>query len=235
MVADAGFLGEPFAARRLEDLRRGEALVEQRTRLPVDRRLAFGALACALVTCVIGLYYTGDSGPRAFDTSIKNVLDAHLADHRELLRFLVLSTQPYVLLPVIVLIVTVCAIGGRRQDAVLAALGPAVAVSANTWVLKPLFDRQNEGLLAYPSGHTVSLVSTLAVLTLLARPGATTGIVIAIGALLLTAAGIGMIGLGFHYFTDIVGGTFFAVAVVFALRLAISRLSTHPSREQSTG
>ena len=235
MVADAGFLGEPFEARRLEDLRRGEALVEQRTRLPVDRRLAFGALACALVTCVIGLYYTGGSGPRAFDTSIKNVLDAHLADHRELLRFLVLSTQPYVLLPVIVLIVTVCAIGGRRQDAVLAALGPAVAVSANTWVLKPLFDRQNEGLLAYPSGHTVSLVSTLAVLTLLARPGATTGIVIAIGALLLTAAGIGMIGLGFHYFTDIVGGTFFAVAVVFALRLAISRLSTHPSREPSTG
>jgi membrane-associated phospholipid phosphatase len=59
--------------------------------------------------------------------------------------------------------------------------------------------------------------------------------VIAISALLLTAAGIGMVGLGFHYFTDIVGGTFFAIAVVFALRLAISRLSTHPSREPSTG
>jgi membrane-associated phospholipid phosphatase len=210
-------------------------LVEQDAPLPVDRRLVFGAVACALVAGVLGLYYAGDSGPRAFDTSINNLVDAPLGGHLELLRFLVLPTQPYVLVPVIVLTVIACLVGGRRADAALAAVGPAVAVSVNTWGLKPLFDRQHDGYLAYPSGHTVALVSTLAVLTLLARPGAATGIVIAAGVLLLSAAGIGMIGLGFHYFTDIVGGVCFAVAVVFALRLAISRFSTRPAREPSTG
>jgi membrane-associated phospholipid phosphatase len=108
-------------------------------------------------------------------------------------------------------------------------------LAANTWVLKPLFDRQNDGYLVYPSGHTVSLVSTLAVLVLLARPGVARWIVVAVGAVLLIAAGTGMIGLGYHYFTDVVGGTFFAVAVVCAMRFATSRLSPRPSPAPSSG
>ncbi|HEV7973274.1 phosphatase PAP2 family protein [Amycolatopsis sp.] len=214
-------------------------MVDQRTRPPAQRQLAVVAVLCALATLAIGLYYAGDTGPRGFDASIKASLDTHLAGSRDLLTFLVLSTQPYVLIPVILLVIVVCLVLGRRRDALLALLGPAVSVSANTWILKPLFDRQSigfgiEGTLAYPSGHTVSLVSTLAVLALLARPGPATAVISAMGAILLIAAAVGMIELGYHYFTDIAGGTFFAVAVVFALRILIGRLSPRPSRERSS-
>jgi membrane-associated phospholipid phosphatase len=208
-------------------------LVELRTRLSPEWRLAIGAVAGALVMCVLGLYYGGHTGPGALDAGVQGAIDSQLGDHPGLLHALVLPTQPYVLLPVIALAIVVCLLAHRRRDAALAALGPAVAVAANTWALKPLFDRQNNGFLAYPSGHTVSLVSTLTVLVLLARPGALRGAVVAVGAALLVVAGIGMIGLDYHYFTDIVGGTFFAVAVVCALRLAVlglatSRLSPRP-------
>jgi membrane-associated phospholipid phosphatase len=73
------------------------------------------------------------------------------------------------------------------------------------------------------------------VLVLLARPVAARWIVVAVGAVLLIGAGTGMIGLGYHYFTDVVGGTFFAVAVVCAMRLATSRLSPRPSPAPSSG
>jgi membrane-associated phospholipid phosphatase len=215
-------------------------LVDQRTRPPVQRPLAAVAVICALAALAMGLYYAGDTGPRGFDTSIKNALDTRLAGSRDLLTFLVVSTQPYVLVPLIVLVIAVCLAVGRRRDALLAALGPAIALSANTWILKPLFDRQSigfgiEGTLAYPSGHTVSLVSTLVVLALLARPGLATAMVTAMGTVLLIAAAVGMIELGYHYFTDIVGGTFFAVAVVFTLQILIGRLSPRPSPARSAG
>ena len=157
---------------------------------------------------------------------------------RDFLTFLVLSTQPYVLVPAILLVAAVCLAARRRRDALLAVAGPSIAISLNTWALKPLFDREATGpgvanTLAYPSGHTVSLVSTLVVLTLLARPGVATAVTAVIGAVLLAAAGLGMIGLGYHYFTDIVGGTLFATAEVFALRLAIS--PSRPGPVPSTG
>jgi membrane-associated phospholipid phosphatase len=215
-------------------------LVDQRTRPPAQRQLAVVAVLCAMAMLAMGLYYAGDTGPRGFDASIKASLDTRLAGSRDLLTFLVLSTQPYVLIPVILLVVVACLVLRRRRDALLALAGPAVAISANTWILKPLFDRQSigfgiEGTLAYPSGHTVSLVSTLTVLALLARPGLPTAVVSAMGAVLLVAAAVGMIELGYHYFTDIAGGTFFAVAVVFALRILIGRLSPRPSRVPSDG
>jgi membrane-associated phospholipid phosphatase len=210
----------------------------QRTRVRVDRRLAVPAVICALAALAIGLHYAGDVGPRGFDASIKSGVDAQLAGSRELLNFLVLPTQPYVLVPVILLVAAVCLAARRRRDALLAVAGPAITISANTWVLKPLFDRKATGpgvanTLAYPSGHTVSLVSTLVVLALLARPGVATLVTTVMGAVLLAAAGLGMIGLGYHYFTDIAGGTLFAVAAIFALRLAISR--PRPARAPSTG
>jgi membrane-associated phospholipid phosphatase len=210
----------------------------QRTRVPVDRRLAVAAVLCAVAALALGLHYAGDVGPRGFDASIKTAVDAHLADSRDFLTFLVLSTQPYVLVPVILLVAAVCLAVRRRRDALLTVAGPAIAISINTWALKPLFDREATGpgvanTLAYPSGHTVSLVSTLVVLALLARPGVATAVTTVMGAVLLAAAGLGMIGLGYHYFTDIVGGTLFAIAEVFALRLAIS--PSRPGPEPSTG
>jgi membrane-associated phospholipid phosphatase len=168
------------------------------------------AVACALLTVALGLPFAGDRGvgEAAWFTGLPHGL----------LRVLVLPTEPYVLVPVIALVVAWCLRSGRRRDAVFTALAPALAVAANTWVLKPLFDRWKGDTLVYPSGHTVSMVATVVVLLVLTTGRART-IIAATGAVLLVAVTIGMIGLGYHYLTDVIGGTLFAVAVVLALRV----------------
>jgi membrane-associated phospholipid phosphatase len=115
----------------------------------------------------------------------------------------------------------------RPWDALFSLLGPAIAVAANTWLLKPLFDRWKGDTLVYPSGHTVSLVATLVVIFVLARART---VVAAVGAVLLIGATIGMIGLGYHYLTDIIGGTLFAVAAVLAAHSLLTRLVHARSR-----
>lgn len=135
---------------------------------------------------------------------------------------LVLPTEPYVLLPALALLAAWCLYESRPWDAMFVVLAPALALAANTWVLKPLFDRWKNDTLVYPSGHTVSLVATLVVVFVLVH-GRARAITAAVGAALLASATIGMVGLGYHYVTDIVGGTFFAVFAVLALRRATTR------------
>lgn len=143
-----------------------------------------------------------------------------------LMAVLLLPTQVYVLVPVMVLTVGWCALRGRRHETVFAAAGIVIPVALNTWVVKPLFDHPLHDYLAYPSGHTVSLVSTLTVLVLLAHRR----IPAAIAAFVVTvAAGIGLVGFGFHFPGDVVGGACFAVAAVLTLSLVMTRLWPAPS------
>ncbi|WP_160148745.1 phosphatase PAP2 family protein [Amycolatopsis alkalitolerans] len=139
---------------------------------------------------------------------------------------LLLPTEPYVLIPVIALATAFCLVKRRRAGAVLCAAGTVVPVVLNSWVLKPLFDHHLSGYLAYPSGHTVSLVATLTVLVLLARHQI---VAIAAAAAITTAAGIGLVEAGYHYPVDVVGGACFAVAAVLTLSLATTRLARAPS------
>jgi membrane-associated phospholipid phosphatase len=141
------------------------------------------------------------------------------------LHALVLPTEPYVLLPVLALLAGWCLSRSRRRDALFVVVAPAVAVAANTWVLKPLFDRWKGDTLVYPSGHTVSMVATLVVVFVLTR-GRARAIVAGTGALLVVCVTAGMVGLGYHYATDIPGGTFFAVSAVLALHGLRTRVRT---------
>jgi len=187
------------------------------------RILTVVAVACALATLVLGLVFAGGRSPSALDSAAAS--DVSGLGHG-LLDALVLPTEPYVLLPAIAVIAGICLYRRRRGDALLAVAGPAVAVALNTWVLKPLFDRWKDGTLVYPSGHTVSLVTVLVVLVLFARWKAAA---IMLGVVLLGCATVGMIGLGYHYLTDIAGGTFFATAVVTGLRAVTPRRAPVPS------
>ncbi|MFI5608187.1 phosphatase PAP2 family protein [Amycolatopsis sp. NPDC051903] len=189
----------------------------------MNRILAAVAVVCLLATVALGLVYAGGHSPGSLDSAVAGGV-AGLG--RTTFDVLVLPTEPYVLLPAIAVVTGSCAYLRRWPDAALAVAGPAVAVGLNTWVLKPLFDRWKDGILVYPSGHTVSLVTVLAVLVLLARPKVLTAV---LGVLLLCCAAIGMIGLGYHYLTDIVGGTFFGTAVVTGLRSVTPRRVPAPS------
>jgi membrane-associated phospholipid phosphatase len=174
------------------------------------------AAVCALLTVALGLPFAGDRGPSGIDEATTITGWPH-----GLLRVLVLPTEPYVLLPVIALLVAWCLHASRPADALFAALAPAIAVAANTWLLKPLFDRWKGDTLVYPSGHTVSMVATLVVILALTHGTART-VTAAVGAVLLAGVTIGMIGLGYHYLTDVIGGTFFAVAAALAVRGLLS-------------
>lgn len=189
---------------------------------------AFGAL----VTVSLGVRYAGDHGPSPLDSVLALDLIAALSRQPELLRLLVAPSRAWVLVPVL-LVAAVAAALGRRWDALaLVVTGPALAVALNTWVLKPVFGRHYGDHLAYPSGHTVSLVAVCTVLAVCARPGVATVLSAVIGALLTVAAGAGMIVLGYHYATDIVGGAAFSSAVVLALAAVLRALSPprrHPA------
>ncbi|GHF65353.1 hypothetical protein GCM10017566_43610 [Amycolatopsis bartoniae] len=147
-----------------------------------------------------------------------------------LLTLLVQPTEPYVLIPLVAVMVAVSALHRDRAAVLLCLAGPTVPLALNTWLLKPLFGHHIDGYLAYPSGHTVGLVSVLAVLVLLARPGTARATTALVAAAVTTAAGFGLVGFGYHYPVDVVGGTCFAVAAVLTLSLA-----THPARAPSAG
>jgi membrane-associated phospholipid phosphatase len=191
-----------------------------------SRRPTILAVVCVLVVLALGLVFAGDHTGSGIDDAAQS---ATVGWPHGVLRALVLPTEPYVLLPVLALLVVWCLYTSRRWDALFVVLGPAIAVAANTWLLKPLFDRWKGDTLVYPSGHTVSMVATLVVVFVLVHGQARTITAIA-GAVLLVAVTIGMIGLGYHYLTDVVGGTFFAVSAVLAVRGPLTRLAPHDVR-----
>jgi membrane-associated phospholipid phosphatase len=177
------------------------------------------AVVCALLTIAFGLVFAGDHAPSGIDDDARSAITGW---PHGVLRALVLPTEPYVLLPALALLMAWCLCASRPWDALFVVLGPSIAVAANTWLLKPLFDRWKGDTLVYPSGHTVSMVATLVVVFVLTN-GLTRTITAVVSVVLLIGVAIGMIGLGYHYLTDIVGGTFFAVFAVLTVRGLLGR------------
>ncbi|GHF18509.1 hypothetical protein GCM10017786_60330 [Amycolatopsis deserti] len=193
-----------------------------------------------MAALAIGVPFAGDTGASGLDATITAWIDGTFGGQPALLRLFVLPTEPVVLLPLLAIVVLACVLGRRWDGVALAVLGVAVPVVLNTWVLKPLFDRVKTGYLAYPSGHTVSMVATLTVLVLLARPGTAKAVTASVSTVVLVIAGLGLVGLGYHYPTDVAGGACFAVAVVLALssptrRLAPARSAGSPPAGTSSG
>ena len=190
------------------------------TTLPLVKATLLLAAVCALLALALGIPFAGEHAPSAFDTAAANAI--HLSPG--LLDVLVLPTEPYVLLPALALAVFWCLRKSRHADAARVVAGPAIAVVLNAWVLKPLYDRWKNDTLVYPSGHTVSMVATLTVLVLLTRKL----IALVIADVLLLAAAIGLVGLGYHYLTDVIGGALFGAAVAL-LTWSVPRRAPEPS------
>lgn len=165
------------------------------------------AAVCGLLAVLLGLPFAGGSTPGAADAVVAG-WTAHLSPG--VLRALLLPTEPYVVITLGVLAVVLCLRAGRKVEAVLALAAPLLAVLLTGLLLKPLYDRWKNDTLVYPSGHTVSLVAVLTVLVLVTRKT----FVVMLSAVALLAATAGLVGMGYHYVTDVAGGTLFAVAVV---------------------
>jgi len=142
-------------------------------------------------------------------TSVDDVFQRAGRAGRPYSGWLLFFTDPRVLLVMLVIAVGIALWHKRWRLAAIVALTPQLAVFIERG-LKELFGRHKGGALAYPSGHTVLMVSVLGV------------IVVAAGAVLWSRvlAGIfvplGMLGQAFtyHYFTDTIGALLFASSLV---------------------
>lgn len=121
--------------------------------------------------------------------------------------FLVFTKPPLVAVALVIGIV-VALRQQRRRLAIAMVVSPLLAITV-VRLVKPLFGREKEGALAYPSGHTTFLVTATGLLMLVAcmRLWA---LAIAVCVVLL---GIFGLSITFHYFTDTVGGVLLGTSV----------------------
>lgn len=187
------------------------------------------AVACWVLAGVLGAQFVGEHIAGGFDNSIANAVHGVLVEHGMVARLLTGPTHPIFVYPVIALTLAVAIFRKWWPRAVLAVAAPGLCVLLTELLFKPLIGRTDNGVLSYPSGHTVSAVSALAVcalvLTVRWRPGLRWA---ALGLLVLVWLGftIGLVGMDYHYFTDAVGGFLVAIGVVLPLAIVTDLVST---------
>jgi membrane-associated phospholipid phosphatase len=124
-------------------------------------------------------------------------------------RYLLFFTDPRVLAVLVAGTVLVALYQRRWRLAVVAVMSTAAALGLIR-VLKPLFGRETGGALAYPSGHTATMVVVMGILVLVARAAVWSVLV----AVAYCALGIIGQGVSYHYFTDTVGALLLGTAIV---------------------
>jgi len=160
---------------------------------------------------VPGALFAGQGRPDRFDASVDAAFRSSLGAHPAVLEFLARFGDLPLVTAMTAALVLGCAAARRWRGAVLAAVAVPLAAALTEGVLKPAFGRTLSGSLSYPSGHaTCSFALATVSIILLTAPGrlrATPRRLLMLGAFLLAAAvPAAMVGLGMHYFTDIVGG-----------------------------
>jgi membrane-associated phospholipid phosphatase len=196
-----------------------------------------GVLACcAVLVAALGALFAHQTTADGFDRAIDRPIFTWFTAHHHLA---LLLAAPGSLAPAAVLtaaIVIACLVAGRLNGAVLALTAVPVAEAISEGLLKPLIHRTYLGGVVYPSGHTTAitaLTATLFVLLVVSSNPAPRGAARAralrwLRALVLVAAcvlcggvAIGLIGLRWHYFTDIVAGAAVGVGTVCGLALIL--------------
>lgn len=131
---------------------------------------------------------------------------------RELLAF----TDPRILIGILLVGVAVAVMSRRWRLAAVMAASPLIGI-ALARSLKQMFGRENDGDLAYPSGHTTAAVVVVGMIVLLA------GAAVWATAMACVYIVLAMIGQGvtYHYFTDTIGALLLGSAVVCVAAVAV--------------
>jgi membrane-associated phospholipid phosphatase len=129
--------------------------------------------------------------------------------------WLLFFTDPWVLTIALMFGIAIALYLGRRRLAAVMVIAPLAGIVLAA-VLKRFFGRQSEGALAYPSGHTTTVVIVMGMFVLLVGASLWSVVVAAVVSVL------GAIGQGvtYHYFTDTIGGLLLGSAVVCVAAIA---------------
>lgn len=203
------------------------------------RRLVAAVIGlAALGVAILGVHYADARRAGRIDFAIDGRLRHRLHGHMRFLHHLAALGGPVWVTVACVVLAVVFYRTGRRRAALLAVLGPAVAAGIAEFVLKPLINRRLHDYLSFPSGHTTGAVSVAVVIVVVllgpSRPAWSTTIRRALAALaLLGAVGVAtaLVGSGYHYATDTVGGFCLAVGVVLAVAWMIDALSVRSNHD----
>lgn len=131
-------------------------------------------------------------------------------------RRLLFFTDPAVLAIVLAAGVVVAIYLRRWRLAVVMVASPLVGIVLSR-LLKQMFGRENDGALAYPSGHTTVAVIVMGMIVLAAGV-ALWAVIVAVIFSLLAVLGQSVT---YHYFTDTVGGVLLGTAVVCMATLVV--------------
>jgi membrane-associated phospholipid phosphatase len=189
-------------------------------------------------TAALGLHYAGDRRAGRVDAAIDTRLRHRLSGHLRFLHHLVALADPRSVVVICALLAVLFVVIGRRRAALLAVLGPAVAAGTSELVLKPLIGRRLHDSLSFPSGHTTGAVSVAVVVVIVllgpSRPSwpwlvrwAASGLAL-LGAVAVATA---LVGSGYHYATDTLGGFCVAIGIVTSVALAIDAACATPVRK----
>lgn len=215
----------------------------RRPLLPAAARPGAAALlvGCAVVALALGLRYAHQAGPGWLDAAVDFRVRARIGRHPGLLIPLTWLGDPLPFTTLTIALVLACLAARNWRGAVLVAAAVPAAAALTEFLLKPLTGRTMAGALSYPSGHATSvfaLATACAILLVnpprpLLAPAARLSL--ALAALLAAAAvSAAVVGLGFHYFTDTVGGAAVGIATVLLTALVLDMIGA-PRRREAPG
>jgi membrane-associated phospholipid phosphatase len=187
-------------------------------------KLATSIVVAGFVSLLIGLLVFGSLAVEIRDqelSALDSVANLFLHDRASPLRDLIMYAASFVgsdfgILPLLALSLAILLRGGHVRESVF--LGVAVAGSAMlNWAMKLTFQRPRPKLpwanvmpdYSFPSGHTMNSFVLFVSLALLAwaffgRRIGVLALAVALGIVFLV--GTSRIYLGYHYFTDVIGG-----------------------------
>ena len=208
---------------------------------------------CAVLVAVLGVLFAHQTRADWFDHAVDAPIITWFSGHQGLASWL---AAPGSLIPAGVLTAATvigCVLAGRLNGAFLALAAVPVSEAISEGLLKPLVHRTYLGGVAYPSGHTTAisaLAATLIVLLLISRRPGRARAMRRLSVLIPAAAcavgvgvTIGLIGLRWHYFTDIVAGAAVGIGTVCGLALLLDlppvrrwfgRERNRPARDTTT-
>jgi membrane-associated phospholipid phosphatase len=212
-------------------------------RRPLLARRGLAALivvVAAVATAALGVRYAHTRTPGRLDRHFDDEIQRRLAGHPHLLVRLVDLADPG---SVIVICAVLCALFllmNRTRLAILAVLGPALAGGLVDLVLKPLFGRHLGTMLSFPSGHTAATAAlALVVIIAMVGPGrlpwpfVIRGLVVVAATASVPVIAIALVGGGYHYATDTIGGLFVAIACVLSVALFIDAMAGQPGSHRA--